>query len=148
MCKRNMNKSMTIKEWLIDCGASAEAMFAVEAVLVNKENDELKTRIEQLEAELSKMANHVDELLKPPVNDDVVAGSAKHLALDWHNPMKLDSPGEGFRFLLKAESRTNATHFFGYMTRTWREMSDDSKIGELNKHVTYRTNKPIPDDID
>jgi len=142
-----MNKSMTIKEWLIDCGASAEAMFAVEAVLVNKENDELKTRIEQLEAELSKMAQHVDELLKPPVNDDVVAGSAKHLALDWHNPMKLDSPGEGYRFLLKNESRKNTTHFFCAATNRWRFMPDTIRVDRLYPYFTYRTDKPLPNDI-
>lgn len=73
--------------------------------------------------------------------------SVNNLALDWHNPMKLDSPGEGYRFLLKNESRKDATHFFGTLTKQWRSMPDLIGFDNLNKRVTYRTDKPLPDDI-
>lgn len=151
MCKRNMKiPDPDYKRWyhnLTDMNASAETLLAVTLIFLERNTVKLLEDKKRLEAELSKMAQHVDELLKPSVNDDVVAGSAKHLALDWHNPDGVDSPGEGYRFMLKTEKRKDATHFFGAISKQWRPMPDYIRTDNLNQRVTYRTDKPLPDDI-
>ena len=62
----------------------------------------------------------------------------------WHNPTNLESPGEGYRFLLTSETRQDATH----CTKTgndWDEMrAKDDGSTALFPGLTYRTNKPLP----
>lgn len=66
-----------------------------------------------------------------------------YITPDWHNPRKLESPGEGYRFLLTSEARQDATHYWDSSTLTW-----DPIVGKNNDPLlpedTYCTNKPLP----
>lgn len=60
-----------------------------------------------------------------------------------YNPDNLESPGEGYRFLYKGETRADATHFWDIVTDGWKPMAPDQE-GILFKFSTYRTDKPLP----
>ncbi len=62
---------------------------------------------------------------------------------DWHNPDNLPSAGDGYRFLLKSETRADATHFFHEYARDWAVMNEVIREPSLSD-CTYRTNKPLP----
>lgn len=61
----------------------------------------------------------------------------------WHNPDKLESAGEGYRFLIAGvETREDATDFWGIVSLKWMEYKSEG--GQLDAW-TYRTNKPLPE---
>lgn len=62
---------------------------------------------------------------------------------DWHNPANVESPGEGYRFCVKGETRADATHFRFEESEVWGEMPDKLP-GPLSLANTYRTDLPLP----
>lgn len=61
----------------------------------------------------------------------------------WHNPRKLESPGEGYRFLLITETRYDATHYWSSYYSRWGSLPSGGDP-QLGAEYTYRTNKPLP----
>lgn len=61
--------------------------------------------------------------------------------MDYHNPDRLESAGEGYRFCLKTEMEHDATHWW-----TGMEWSDGRLYWNqpLSSGASYRTNKPLP----
>lgn len=60
----------------------------------------------------------------------------------YHNPAKLESASEGYRFCLVSETREDATHFWVHDCH-WEPLGAP-QVKEFAKTFTYRTNKPLP----
>ena len=64
---------------------------------------------------------------------------------EYHNPQKIESPGEGFRFCLVSENLNvpDDAEFWNVASAKWEPATGGFKH-HLNSFLTYRTRQPLP----
>ncbi len=62
----------------------------------------------------------------------------------YHNPVNLETAGEGYRFCLVSETEADATDWWDCSSLTWSTDYLRNSLAILESGCTYRTKKPLP----
>lgn len=61
---------------------------------------------------------------------------------DWHNPENIESPGEGWRFLVEGEDAQPGDEYFKEWSQKWAVNKDPDAFE--SEEWTHRTTRPLP----